>query len=193
MRGLCGDGPPVRFKACSYRACASDAVTHLHTAATCNCRMSLARARPKVWRTTACTHKPALQSPAPLASRATGPPPNLLGPRGRPSENPSQNWKRRKELEEKSGNHDQRRVAQYPAYDPVPKWWIGWPVIRRPGKCPFPILLRNVGRPNSLKRYPRTISLNATFTRDGIPQIQDVTPPYEVDCVFDHETHKGQN
>jgi len=33
-----------------------------------------------------------------LARRATGPLPKLSGPCGRPSENPSQNWKRRKEL-----------------------------------------------------------------------------------------------
>jgi Resolvase, N terminal domain/Helix-turn-helix domain of resolvase len=52
--------------------------------------------------------------------------PNLSGPCSWPSKNPSQNWKRCKELQENSRDHDESPIGEYAANDPLPKGRIGW-------------------------------------------------------------------
>src|ERR1019366_4909084 len=66
-------------------------------------------------------------------------------------------------------------------------------VVGRPGKCLFPVSLRNVGGSYSLEGYPCAISPNATLARDGISQVEQITTPSKINGGANQQTHKGQN
>src|SRR5664279_4562896 len=106
---------------------------------------------------------------------------------------PSQDRKRRQDLERNGDGQDHGHIDNYPEQHPLREWRVRWFVVGGPGKCLFPSFLRNVGRPDFLERHPGAVSRDAALARNGVSQPERIAPPYNIDCNSDHETHKRQD